>query len=115
MDVVLGQQVSENQQIASARIILAGGNQQIVPMRAPVDGYVYALNVVVGQSIDSRLFAWMNIVEEEERFTNVMEYKANDRDRTASLMDVVRTLSTPIRTTTGSSTALKSWVGKSSS
>ena len=23
----------------------------------------------------------MNIVEEEERFTNVMEYKANDRDQ----------------------------------
>ena len=81
VDVVLGQQVSENQQVASARITLAGGNQQVVPMRAPVDGYVYALDVVVGQSIESRLFSWMNIVEEEERFTNVMEYKANDRDQ----------------------------------
>ena len=50
-------------------------------MRAPVDGYVYEFNVVLGQSIESRLFSWMNIVEEEERFTNVMEYKANDRDQ----------------------------------
>ena len=81
VDVALGQQVSVNQQVASARITLAGGNQQIIPMRAPVDGYVYELNVVLGQSIESRLFSWMNIVEEEERFTNVMEYKANDRDQ----------------------------------
>ena len=81
VEVVLGQQVSENQQVASARITLAGGNQQVVAMRAPVDGYVYELNVVVGQTIDSRIFSWMNIVEEEERFTNVMEYKANDRDQ----------------------------------
>ena len=81
VDVALGEQVSANQQVASARIILAGGNQQIIPMRAPVDGYVYQLNVVLGQSVESRLFSWMNIVEEEERFTNVMEYKANDRDQ----------------------------------
>ena len=81
VDVALGDQVIENQQVASARITLAGGNQQVIAMRAPVDGYVYELNVVVGQSIDSRLFSWMNIVEEEERFTNVMEYKANDRDQ----------------------------------
>lgn len=81
VDVALGQQVSANQQVASARITLAGGNQQVVPLRAPVDGYVYELNVVLGQSIESRLFSWMNIVEEEERFTNVMEYKANDRDQ----------------------------------
>ena len=81
VDVSLGDQVIENQQVASARITLAGGNQQVVAMRAPVDGYIYELNVVVGQSIDSRLFSWMNIVEEEERFTNVMEYKANDRDQ----------------------------------
>ena len=81
VDVALGDQVIENQQVASARITLAGGNQQVVAMRAPVDGYVYELNVVVGQSIESRLFSWMNIVEEEERFTNVMEYKANDRDQ----------------------------------
>ena len=81
VDVVLGQQVSANQQVASARITLAGGNQQVIPMRAPVDGYVYQLNVALGQSVESRLFSWMNIVEEEERFTNVMEYKANDRDQ----------------------------------
>ena len=71
LEVTLGQQVEANQQVASARITLAGGNQQVVPMRAPVDGYVYAINVVVGQTVDSRLFSWMNIVEEEERFTNL--------------------------------------------
>ena len=85
IEVVLGQQVEANEQVASARITLAGGNQQVVPMRAAVDGYVYELNVAVGQSIESRLFSWMTIVEEEERFTNVMEYKANDRDQDGNL------------------------------
>lgn len=80
IDVELNEQVLANQTVIRARITLGGGNQQIVSLDAPVDGYVYAINVEVGQSIDSRIFAWASIVEEEERFTNVMEYMANDRD-----------------------------------
>jgi hypothetical protein len=80
IDVELNERVQENQTVIRARITLGGGNQQIVSLGAPVDGYVYSINVEVGQSIDSRIFSWASIVEEEERFTNVMEYLANDRD-----------------------------------
>jgi hypothetical protein len=80
IDVELNERVLANQTVIRARITLGGGNQQIISLDAPVDGYVYSINVEVGQSIDSRIFAWASIVEEEERFTNVMEYMANDRD-----------------------------------
>ena len=45
-------------------------------MVAPVDGYVYHIHVAPGDQVESRLFVWMNIVEETERFTNLMEYQA---------------------------------------
>ena len=80
IDVALNEFVEENETVVRARITLGGGNQQIVALTAPVSGYVYSINVEVGQSIDSRIFTWASIVEEEERFTNVMEYEANDRD-----------------------------------
>jgi len=31
-------------------------------------------------AVESRLFQWMEIVEPEEQFTNLMEYNARDRD-----------------------------------
>ena len=49
-------------------------------MLAPVSGYVYQINVAVGQAVESRLFQWMEVVEPEEQFTNLMEYNARDRD-----------------------------------
>ena len=81
IDVQLDQQVEANQTVARARVTLAGGNQQIVPLLAPVAGFVYNIDVSVGQTIESRLFSWITIVEVEERFTNVMEYQANDRNQ----------------------------------
>lgn len=81
VNVVLDQLVVENQTVATARVTLGGGNQQIIPLLAPVEGYVYSIDVTVGQTIDSRLYEWITIVEVEERFTNVMEYQANDRDQ----------------------------------
>ena len=65
IDVELNERVLANQTVIRARITLGGGNQQIVSLDAPVDGYVYSINVEVGQSIDSRIFAWASIVEEE--------------------------------------------------
>ena len=80
VDVTLGQEVIANQTVARARITLGGGNQQIIPLLSPVDGYVYDINVVNGDTVDSRLFTWLTVVEEHERFTNLMEYQARDRD-----------------------------------
>ena len=72
--------VTANETVARARITLSGGNQQIVPLVAPVDGYVYAINVEIGDTIESRLDVWMEIVEIDEMFTNLMEYNARDSD-----------------------------------
>lgn len=80
IDVELDDFVQANQTVARARITLGGGNQQIIQLLAPVDGYVYGIDVAVGQSIESRLLSWMTIVEPSEQFTNLMEYNARDRD-----------------------------------
>ena len=80
IDVELDDEVQANETVARARITLSGGNQQIVPLVAPVDGFVYAINVEVGDTIESRLDVWIEIVELEEMFTNLMEYNARDPD-----------------------------------
>ena len=80
IDVELDEWVSANQTVARAQITLGGGNKQTIPLQAPVDGYVYEIHVTLGQTVESRLFSWMSIVEAEERFTNVMEYNARDKD-----------------------------------
>lgn len=80
IDVVEDQWVDANSTVARAQITLAGGNKQTIPMVAPVSGYVYEIHVSLGQAVESRLFTWMEIVEPEEQFTNLMEYNARDRD-----------------------------------
>lgn len=80
IDVELDQWVVANQTVARAQITLGGGNKQTIPLTAPVDGYVYEIHVVLGQTIESRLDVWLEIVEPEEQFTNLMEYNARDRD-----------------------------------
>ena len=57
----------------------------MIPLLSPVDGFVYEINVAKGDSVESRLFTWMTIVEEHERFTNLMEYQARDRDGDGNL------------------------------
>ncbi len=80
IDVELDDWVLVNETVARARVTLSGGNQQIVPLVAPVDGYVYSINVEVGDVIESRLDVWVEIVELDEMFTNLMEYNARDSD-----------------------------------
>ena len=74
--VQIGDYVTANSTVARGQYTLGGGNKQTVYLVAPVDGYVYHINVAPGDQVDSRLFVWMNVVEESERFTNLMEYEA---------------------------------------
>ena len=71
-----GDYVTANSTVARGQYTLGGGNKQTVYLVAPVDGYVYHVNVAPGDQVESRLFVWMNVVEESERFTNLMEYEA---------------------------------------
>ncbi len=80
IDVVKDQWVEANATVARGQITLAGGQKQTIAMQAPVSGYVYQIDVSVGQAVESRLFQWMEIVEPEEQFTNLMEYNARDRN-----------------------------------
>lgn len=80
IDVELDDWVSVNETVARARITLSGGNQQVIALVAPVEGYVYSINVEVGDTIESRLDVWIEIVELDEMFTNLMEYNARDSD-----------------------------------
>ena len=80
IDVLKDSWVEANSTVARGQITLAGGQKQTIAMLAPVSGYVYQIDVSIGQAVDSRLFRWMEIVEPEEQFTNLMEYNARDRD-----------------------------------
>ncbi len=80
IDVLKDSWVEANTTVARGQITLAGGQKQTIAMIAPVSGYVYQIHVSVGQAVESRLFQWMEIVEPEEQFTNLMEYNARDRD-----------------------------------
>lgn len=80
IDVELDDWVIANQTVARGQITLAGGNKQTVALGSPVDGYVYDIHVQLGDIIESRLDVWMDIVEPEEQFTNLMEYNARDKD-----------------------------------
>jgi hypothetical protein len=80
IDVLKDSWVEANSTVARGQITLAGGQKQTIAMLAPVSGYVYQIDVSVGQAVESRLFQWMEIVEPEEQFTNLMEYNARDRD-----------------------------------
>ncbi|HJL97471.1 MAG TPA: hypothetical protein QF401_04900, partial [Candidatus Poseidoniaceae archaeon] len=80
IDVLKDQWVEANATVARGQITLAGGQKQTIAMIAPVSGYVYQIDVSIGQAVESRLFQWMEIVEPEEQFTNLMEYNARDQD-----------------------------------
>jgi len=80
IDVLKDSWVEANTTVARGQITLAGGQKQTIAILAPVSGYVYQIDVSIGQAVESRLFQWMEIVEEEEQFTNLMEYNARDRD-----------------------------------
>ena len=113
VDVELDDWVIANQTVARGQITLAGGNKQTVSLGSPVDGYVYDIHVAVGDVIESRLDVWMDIVEPEEQFTNLMEYNARDRDGDGLADGRQPTHWSPIQTATVSAMASKSWVGRS--
>ncbi len=79
------EEVSANQTVAWAKVTLSGASSggtqyELIPLTAPVDGFVYSINAELNQEITQRSFVWMNIVEHNERFTNIDEYEARDRD-----------------------------------
>ena len=83
--VDLYQEVTANQTVAWAKVTLSGassgGSQyELIPLLAPCDGFVYSISALVNEEITERSFVWMNIVEHNERFTNLDEYEARDRD-----------------------------------
>ena len=80
IDVEIDDWVAANQTVARAQITLSGGNRQTIALSSPVEGFVYSIKVEVGDTIDSRLTVWVEIVELDEMFTNLMEYNARDSD-----------------------------------
>ena len=83
ISVDLYEEVTENQTVAWAKVTLSGAssggaNQQyeLIPLKAPCNGFVYSISAVLNEEITERSFVWMNIVEQSERFTNLDEYRA---------------------------------------
>ena len=82
IDVDLGELVSANQTVARGQVVLSGGNQKIVPIVAPIRGYVNNISIAVGSVISVNTDVMMVIVEDndpiygDERFTNLEEYWA---------------------------------------
>lgn len=80
--------VVANDTVGWVDTLLAGGVPLTVPLLAPTDGYVYEILFevnsngvcVVDCEILTRNDVILVIVEEDERFTNIMEYQARDRD-----------------------------------
>ena len=51
-----------------------------IPVKTETSGWVYHINVEVGDEVKSRLQHLVIVVEQNERFTNLDEYNARDRD-----------------------------------
>ncbi len=82
--VKIGDYVKENGTVAWARIVQQ--SQYVnVPLKSASEGTVYDISVEVGDTITSRQEVWLTIVEDSEKFTNLMEYDARDRDRDGTI------------------------------
>lgn len=77
--IELGEWVEANSTLFIGRTIV-NGVQSNVPIAAPSSGYIYAINVDLQQRVETRDHVWAVVVESEERFTNLQEYNARDRD-----------------------------------
>ena len=73
-------EVKANDSVGLIEVTESGGIKRYYDVYAPVAGFVYTINVKVGDEITSRTDVWMEIVEPEEQFTNLMEYQARDKD-----------------------------------
>jgi len=68
--------VAENQTVARGEITKSGGDTEFVNLKSSSEGIVYSIFVEVDQIITSRETSWMEIVEQDEMFTNEDEYEA---------------------------------------
>ena len=77
--VIVGEYVPVNKTILWVRTVQ---NSEYVnlPVKTKTAGWVYHINVVIGQEVTSRLQDLVVVVEDDERFTNLDEYNARDRD-----------------------------------
>ena len=79
INVERGEFVQENKTILWVRTVV-DSNYVNIPVKTETAGWVYHINVEVGEEVKSRLQDLVVIVEQNERFTNLDEYNARDRD-----------------------------------
>ena len=79
ISVEIGDYVQVNNTVLWVRTVQ---NSQYVniPIKTQTAGWIYAINVEIGDEVTSRLQDLAVVVEEHERFTNLDEYNARDRD-----------------------------------
>ena len=80
VSVEIGDFVQKNQTLMWIRTVqdLAYIN---VPLKAHQDGYVYDIQIEVGDEVERRSQSLMTIVESHERLTNLDEYEARDLNK----------------------------------
>jgi hypothetical protein len=79
IDVVLGEYVQANRTVLWVRTVV-DSNYINIPVKTDTSGWVYHINVEVDEEVKSRLHSLVTVVEQHERFTNLDEYNARDRD-----------------------------------
>jgi len=79
INVKPGEYVQVNRTIVWIRTVV-DSNYVNIPVKTETPGWVYHINVEVGDEVTSRLQNLVTVVEQHERFTNLDEYNARDRD-----------------------------------
>jgi len=79
INVQPGEYVQVNRTIVWIRTVV-DSNYVNIPVKTETAGWVYHINVEVGDEVTSRLQNLVTVVEQHERFTNLDEYNARDRD-----------------------------------
>ena len=79
IDVTPGEYVQANKTVLWVRTVV-DSNYVNIPVKTETAGWVYHINVEVDEEVKSRLQSLITVVEQHERFTNLDEYNARDRD-----------------------------------
>jgi len=79
ISVTRGEFVQVNQTILWVRTVI-DSNYVNIPVVTESAGWVYHINVDIGEEIATRSQSLVTIVEDHERFTNLDEYNARDRN-----------------------------------
>jgi hypothetical protein len=79
INVKPGDYVQVNKTILWIRTVV-DSNYVNIPVKTDTPGWVYHINVEVGDEVTSRFQDLVIVVEQHERFTNLDEYNARDRD-----------------------------------